>query len=489
MKKYLLIFIAGILLSACDLNLKSVSDLTYAGYWSSEEAVKAAHAGVYVKYRTYANTFFQMGEMRSDIWGGKTIGEEPWDANLYRNNFEITTAPFGNWSNFYGLLHYVNDFIKNAPSVNFKKPTERDNMLAQVYGIRAHIYYTMLRAWGDVPISLEPLTTVNLEALKKGRSPKAEVMTQIKADLAKSLELFGNDNSLWLGKNTYWSKSATLALKGDVYLWSGMVLGGGNVDFTEAKTALSEITGFDLPVWDKVWGQTNEANKEFIFAFDYDKDQAENIYISFTGNKSYFKTLIDESGASLTNFVLSGQNRYGVSDKVLALLDDAKDARRNTFMRTYEIDKNGVKVYQGSVLNKFLGIVDTDGLRKNWNNVPLYRYADVLLMLAEAKNNLGEDPSAEINAVRKRGYGANYGVAQTYTNADKITNTKAILDERLKEFIGEGKRWWDLVRAGGDHLYNEVPTMKKTEAYKIYYPITNGMIANDEMLKQTEGWK
>ena len=278
MKKYILIlFCTTLFFSSCNLDLKPESELTYNGFWDTEEAAKAAQIGIYSKYRDYNSTLWQMGEVRSDIWGGITI-ETPSSEDLIKNNISSTVVHFSNWANFYGLLHYVNDFLKNAPNVTFKSETEKNHMLGQVYGIRAQIYYTLVKAYGDVPINTDPLLEVDLLKLKKKRSPKAEVMALIKSDIAKSLEYFGTNNTLWVNKKIYWSKAATLALKGDVYLWSGKVLGGGNADFTEAKNALNSITGFELVSYDKLWGQANENNNEFIFAFDYQLDQASNFY-------------------------------------------------------------------------------------------------------------------------------------------------------------------------------------------------------------------
>lgn len=493
MKKLIILLAGVIMLNACELDMQPESQLTYNGFWESEEAVKAAHTGIMAAYRGYAGTFWQMGELRSDIWGGNTI-ESPYGTDLIENNISSTIVHFSNWANFYGFIHYLNDFIKNAPGVAFTKPSELNHLLGQVHGIRAHVYYTMLRAWGDVPISTEPLLEVDLEKLKKPRSPKSEVMQLVKSDIAKSLEYFGDDNSLWLGRTVFWSKGATLALKGDVYLWSGKVLGGGNADFTEAIAALGSVTGFELVSYDKLWGQGNENNKEFIFAFDYQKDQAGNFYGNFTGRAVDIRPMFDDSGNAMTAYVINGASRYGPTDKTLLLIDDLNDARRNTFLRLYS---DGVvhipyvadeSTYQGAVLNKFLGIVDVDNLRKDYNNVPLYRYADVLLMLAEAKNNLGQDPSAEINAVRQRAYGENYGDPYIFANGTQAVNAKAILDERMKEFIGEGKRWWDLVRAGGTFVFDEIATLDPSEAYKIYYSISQSMLANDSELVQTEGY-
>jgi hypothetical protein len=493
MKKLIILLAGVIMLNACELDMQPESQLTYNGFWESEEAVKAAHTGIMAAYRGYAGTFWQMGELRSDLWGGNTI-ESPYGTDLIENNISSTVVHFSNWANFYGFIHYLNDFITNAPGVTFARPSDLNHLLGQVYGIRAHVYYTMVRAWGDVPITTEPLLEVDLVKLKKPRSPKGEVMQLIKSDIAKSLEYFGDDNTLWLGRNVFWSKGATLALKGDVYLWSGKVLGGGNADFTEAITALEAVTGFELVTWDKLWGQGNENNKEFIFAFDYQKDQAGNFYGNFTGRAVDIRPMFDDSGNAMTGYVINGASRYGPTDKTLLLIDDLNDSRRSTFLRLYSDGAvhipyvAGESSYQGSVLNKFLGIVDVDNLRKDYNNVPLYRYADVLLMLAEAKNNLSQDPSQEINAVRQRAYGVNYGAAYTYVNGTPAVNAKAILDERMKEFIGEGKRWWDLVRAGGTFVFDEVATMDPTEAYKIYYSISQSMLANDSELKQTEGY-
>ncbi|MDD4632029.1 MAG: RagB/SusD family nutrient uptake outer membrane protein [Proteiniphilum sp.] len=503
MKKYIVTLLSfALLLSACDLDIKPESDLTYKGFWETEEAARAAFIGIYARYREYAENFWKMGELRSDIWGGATV-ETPSEMELIRNNISITQVYFSNWANFYGLMHNVNDFLKNVPDMKFKSDADKNHMLAQVYGIRAHLYYTMLRAWGDVPVTTEPLTTIELEKLKKPRAPKAEVMKQVKADIAKSLELFGDNNSMWQNKRIYWSKAATLALKGDAYLWSGKVLGGGEADFKEAKSALQSITGYQLVNYDQLWGEKNENNSEFIFAFDYQQDQAGNYYANFTGRIVDLNPLFTDKGISAkdksvlgdgTSVVLRGASRYGPTDKILLQLDDVNDNRRNTFFRLYNDNKGHIPyiannpAYQTSVLKKFLGNVYDDGERKNYNNIPLYRYADVVLMLAEAKNNLNEDPSAEINAVRQRAYGDKFNDYK-FVKGSQADNRKAILNERLKEFIGEGKRWWDLVRAGEGIVFEEVPTLNASEAYKIYYSISESMLANDDQLKQTEGYK
>src|SRR5690606_5719720 len=273
-------------------------------------------------------------------------------------------------------------------------------------------YYTLLKTWGDVPIILEPLGSVDPSALSKERSPQSEVMNLIKSDLTASLNAFGSDNSFFEGSRIYWSKAATLALKGDVYIWSGNLLGGGNADFMEAKTALQQIASLGInlePDFSGLWGVENEDNSEFIFAIQYRQDEATNFYNSLTGRSTEINPTFNDKGNSMGNFIIAGANRYGQSDKTLLLLDDNDDSRKDaTFIRLYVDDNGGLgyptyneTAYFGSVFNKFLGqVIGSERIFEN--DVPVYRYADVILLLAEAKNLMGEDPSTEINQIRQR---------------------------------------------------------------------------------------
>ena len=497
MKKYIIILIAAMAFTACEseLELVSPSELTAAGFWDTETGARTAHTGMYANLRSSAGNLWLLGEMRSDIWGGRTY-ESPSNESLIRNDITIASAPFGGWAGIYTRIHRINDFLKNVPNITFVKESDKNHMLGQAFGLRAFYYYTLLKTWGDVPIILEPLTTVDPATLSKARSPQSEVMAQIKSDLAASLTAFGSDNSFYEGQRIYWSKAATLALKGDVYIWSGNLLGGGNADFTEAKTALQQIASLDVslaPSISNLWGVSNENNKEFIFAIQYKQDEAENFYNSLTGRSTEINPQFNNAGASMSSFVINDANRYGPSEKTILLLDDNKDARKNaTFIYLYK-DNAGYPTYNepkyfGSVFNKFLGVVKGT-IRVFENDVPVYRYADVLLMIAEAKNLLNEDPSGEINLIRQRAYGANYVPAtDAYVNGSKTANANAILNERYKEFVGEGKRWWDLRRAGNSFVIANVSFLNPGDEYKLVLPITNDMIGRNPLLEQTPGY-
>lgn len=500
MKKYIIIFIAAITFSACESELEtsSRSELTAAGFWDTEEGAKTAHTGLYANFRSSAGTLWQLGEMRSDIWGGRTF-ESPFSENLIENNITIATAPFGGWAGLYTRIHRLNDFLLNVPNVEFLDESEKNHLIGQAYGLRAFYYYTLLKTWGDVPIITEPLTDLNPEGLSRARSPKADVMDLVKSDLAASLNAFGSDNSFYQGLKIYWSKAATLALKGDVYIWSGNLLGGGNADFTEAKTALQQVSSFGIslePSFSTLWGVDNEDNEEFIFAIQYQQDEAENFYNSLTGRSTEINPQFDDNGNSMENFVIAGANRYGPSEETILLLDDNDDSRKDaTFISLYTDDNDGAgypnyneSKYFGSIFNKFLGeVIGSERIFQN--DVPVYRYADVILLLAEAKNLLGEDPSAEINQIRERALGANYVAATDgYVNGSKTANANAILNERYKEFIGEGKRWWDLRRAGNSFVIDNISFLNPGDEYLLELPITQDMIGRNPLLDQTPGY-
>ncbi|MBJ7879786.1 RagB/SusD family nutrient uptake outer membrane protein [Gelidibacter salicanalis] len=501
MKKYIYIFIAVITLSACEseLEIKSPSELTAAGFWDTEEGAKAAHTGLYGTYRFSNYTFWLLGEIRSDVWGGDTF-ESASALDLIRSNFTVTTAPFGGWAGLYSNMHKLNDFIKNVPNVPFTKEEEKNHLMGQAYGLRAFYYYTLLKTWGGVPIVLEPLSTVDPAGLSRARSSQSEVMAQIKMDITASLSAFGSDNSFWEGSNVYWSKAASLTLKGDVYIWSGNLMGGGNADFSEAKTALEQISSLGVslePSYASLWGIDNEDNSEFIFSVQYKENEFSNFYNSFTGRSTEINPAFDDSGASMNGFIINGANRFGPSEKTLLTLDDNEDTRKAVnFIYLYANDNEGAGYpnynaanYFGAVFKKFLGVEDGTGGRIFENDVPLYRYADVVLMLAEAKNLLGEDPSAEINQIRERAYGADYDPAvHGYVNSSPTANANAILNERYKEFIGEGKRWWDLRRAGNSFVIDNISFLNPGDEYKLILPITNDMIGRNPLLEQTPGY-
>lgn len=463
-------------------------------------AARTLYHGAYGRFRAFDATFFQLGEMRSDIWvdGLFTESVDGGLQNLYRHNISNLNVPFTNWAGFYNLIYNFNNVINIIPQTPLTS-TEKDRILAELYGLRAYVYYTMVRTWGAVPLNTEPVETINNTAETYKRRTSADtVMTQVKADIEKSLQLFGSSNTIAAGKRVYWNRAASLILKGDVFIWTGTHMGGGSADFTTAKTALQEVRNLQSATLDlqgnyaDIFDPNKKSNnKEIIFAINYELQQAQmGMFGSFQVNSIQAATLSFTQAATPTvssvyPFV-NGSNRVGMNQAMINRLTAAPADQRITNSFKVMYSNAAPFATRGIFLTKYAGT--TAGTSQVYNNdFPIYRYADVLLLLAEAKAKLGEDPSAEINAIRLRAYGAAY---TPYVNSDVTTNMNAILEEYLREFIGEGKRWWALRRAGDSYVYaNLNPTyFSATSTAKLLLPLSVSMLTADPLLTQTPGY-
>jgi hypothetical protein len=463
-------------------------------------AARTLYHGVYGLFRTYNATFYQLGEMRSDIWvdGLFTESVDGGLQNLYRHNISTLNVPFTNWAGFYNLIYNFNNVINIIPQTPLPD-AEKKSILAEVYGLRAYVYYTMVRTWGAVPLSTEPVETINNTAeTYKRRTGADSIMTLVKSDIEQSLQLFGSANTLSTAKRVYWSRIASLVLKGDVFIWSGTHLGGGNTDLTTAKNTLLEVRNLQSASLDlqanyaDIFDPTKKVNnKEIIFAINYELQQSQNgVFGSFLVNSIQAGTLSFAQAATPTvssvyPFVNSA-NRVGMNQTMINRLTAAPADQRisNSFRVMYS--NASPFAARGILLTKYIGT--TAGTSQIFNNdYPVFRYADVLLLLAEAKAKLGEDPSAEINAIRLRAYGAGY---TPYVNGSATANINAILEEYLKEFIAEGKRWWALRRAGDSYAYaNLNPTyFSPASTAKFLLPLSQAMLTADPLLAQTLGY-
>ena len=463
-------------------------------------AARTLYHGVYGRFRAYNSTFFQLGELRSDIWvdGLFTESVEPSFQNLYRHNISNLNVPFTDWAGFYNLIYNLNNVIKIIPQTTLPE-AEKNRIVAETLGLRAYVYYTMVRTWGDVPLNTEPVETLtNAAATYKARTSTDSVFAQIKADIETSLQLFGPANTLPAGKRVYWNRVASLVLKGDVFLWTGTHRSGGANDFTTAKNALTEVRNLQgatlnlnssyADIFDP---NKKNNNPELIFAVNYEIQQVTNgIFNSFLVNSIQANTLAFTQAAAPTvssvyPFV-NGANRIGMNQVMINRLTALPaDQRINNTFRVMYSNAAPFSV-RGVLLTKYIGTVS--GTSQIFNNdYPIFRYADVLLLLAEAKAKLNEDPSAEINAIRLRAYGSSY---TPYVSGSQADNMNAILEEYLREFIGEGRRWWALRRAGDSYVYANIsPTfLSPTSTAKFLLPLSIGMLTADPLLKQTPGY-
>lgn len=507
------------LFTMCDsLDLTPESSITDANYWKTDDHFKAFNTGLHAKIRESSYNLFLLGEPRANLYcenppfgGEATQGVE----RLPYNTLNKENPVISNFAGLYKWINQLNLMIDKTSSTAILTEDEKNYYLGEAYGLRAWLYFHLVRSWGDVVLHLQATDGANIDIfnLSKPASSAQEVMTQIKSDIAASETAFGNDNSFKLGRH-YWSLPATLMLKGEVYLWSGKQMGGGNADLQTAKTALQQVGNADVTLvndFESVFAFGNKKNKEIIFAIHNQKDEYSLMNGSYSGNMlpqdTYMILFYDEQGDSFADEPVAEKQRglirfqlnYDIYDKAYS---DNDPRKRSTLKAVYEKNEEEKLVYVAPYANKFKGtLVDGGSSASMLDDYPVYRYADCLLQLATIKALLGEDITDEINQIRERAYGTEYFNANrdkvaypndtdaTFYAGNKYVGSdadplEAILKERLREFMFEGKRWYDLRLLGDPYIYK----YSKAEASRLLWPINEGALTNNPELVQTPGY-
>lgn len=504
MKKILFIAstLAIIAFNSCkdSLDLAPISSISDGNYWKTPEQYDAFVAGLHARFRSRAGTFQTLGEMRADIFGtdpgsSSTFTGEATQGveRLWTNNLDLDNPGVSNYGGFYTNIAQINLLIDKLSKTEVVSAANRSYYLGIAYGMRAYYYFQMTRAWGKVIIQTDPTYSIDVSNLAKPASDEAAVMQLIKADIEQSISNFGSDYSM---KNTksFWSKPATLMLKAEVFLWTSY-RGGGNADATTAKTALTEIqTNVPslalLPSFASVFSATTKGHNEMIFACRNllnESSLSVGNFIPQTGLIANFFDSLNNRKFDVVTDNWGGLLRAPTQIATFRRFND-KDLRRNVSIQAaYNKPATGY-VIAGCFLNKFQGEQNA-GARAFSNDYPIYRYADLLLLLAEAKIILGENPATEINLVRARAFGTNY-VAATHAFPNQVGDSdakKALLNERFFEFIFEGKRWLDLRRLGDAYVYANT-NITAAQAFKLLWPVDRTTLTNNKALTQTPGY-
>ncbi len=491
-KSFLSSIIAAIavsILTGCEaLNLKPISFITNESFWQTEDDVEGALSGLYVQLRGAAeHDLYILGEARSEILGPGIGGSGGYDIYYY-NTLTQANMPIS-WIRYYQIVNSCNLILKYAQNVTFNSEESKNRILAQVYTMRAYMYYVMTRTWGDLIIHTDPIENTNSEVLYKERRPSSEVFELIKEDIEMALSLYP-DNALG-EQRAMWSKPAALALKADVYLWSGKRMQGGEEDFKTALEALNAIETDQLellPNFTDVFSYDNKGNNEILMSVRFqDLESGRNYFQYMWIHSSAVPGDISQEVKDIIYPIGPGQCIILPSEEYRKQYTNDDTRKAGTFLEIYSKDEEtGENKFYMAVVLKGKGLV-RDGDRLFMDDIILYRYADILLMKAEAKNALGQDPSAEINEVRKRAYQETYE-NHIFTNGTIEENDAAILKERLLELAFEGKRWWDLVRF--DKAFDLVPSLRehKGEDYMTLFPIPLSTLSVEPKVIQNPGW-
>ncbi|MBY5956496.1 RagB/SusD family nutrient uptake outer membrane protein [Membranicola marinus] len=486
----LVIILSAFQISCSDLlDVDPTSVITTDSFWASEGDAEGALAGMYVDLRDVARfNLFILGEARADVVTLGTVGDGGY-AKYYNNT--VNPADAGpSWSSFYTLINSANLIIKYVPDINFASEDRKSDILAQAYAMRAYTYFVMTRTWGALPLRTEPTEGFGAETTQKPRSPMSEVFELIKNDIEQALQLFPDED--YGPYRAFWSKPAVQALKGNVYLWTGKQEGGGDSDIQTALAALNEIKNSDVQLlnnYEDVFDYSNKGNDEILMAVRL---------AEFETGGSYFQNMYIINSAIPSNITPETRQKIGpvgpgnnimVPTSYLKSLYEENDVRKEeTFYEIYTKNEDGnPTVYYTTIVVKEDGLI-TGGDRQFIDDIILYRYADVLLMIAEAKNALGQDPAAEINQVRMRAFGDDFS-GNEFVAGSKEENNEFILEERLRELAFEGKRWWDLLRFG--KAIELVPALqdKENPEHLLLWPISNSVLSLEPTVEQNPGYQ
>lgn len=473
-----------LIITSCSdqLEVNPTSVITSNSFWSTEGDAQGALVGMYVNLRSIASrNLYYIGEARADILQLGTVGSGGWDT--YYNQLLTPENAGPSWQSFYTLINSANLIIQYVPEIEFTDEDNRNLILAQAYAMRAYTYFVMTKTWGDLVIRTEPIEGVSAEVTIKERESAESVFSLIKSDIDTSLDLFP-DNTFASGR-TMWSRPSVNALKGEVYLWTAKQLGGGDADLNTALTALEEVETADVSLladYAEIFNYENKASEEILMSVKFAQYEVGDNY--FSDMYLIQSALPSDISTETQEFItpIGGNNITVPTASFKESFSDDDSRKDATFYEIYLNDSS----YYTTVNVKGRGTV-VSGSRLFLDDYILFRYADVLLMKAEAKNALGQDPSTEMNMVRERAYGDSFA-EHVFVSGTAAENDEAILEERKLEFGFEGKRWWDLVRF--DKAVEMLPRLAALDnpEGKILFPISVSVLSLEPLIEQNPAY-
>lgn len=223
----LLVASSGLLVTSCadKLDLSPIDYYGSGSYWKTEAQATAYIDGIHKHLRDAAwQHTITFGELRGGrfITGASSDGMGVSNGDIILQNFDETHTGVSKFGDLFGRITNLNLFIARVTDATYLSDEMKNFYLGEVYGLRAFYYFDLYRIYGGVPLRLTADVVegvIDPNKLYMARSTPKEVMTQIKSDLNKSMEYFGNMNDFdpyKRGKKVYWSKAATECLMGEV---------------------------------------------------------------------------------------------------------------------------------------------------------------------------------------------------------------------------------------------------------------------------------
>jgi starch-binding outer membrane protein, SusD/RagB family len=452
------------------LELQPQDGIIKEEFWKTKEQVKASVFGIYSSMMenatgTYGRTnyipslaeqVFVWGEGRADNIAAATFTSID-DIDLINVNIQPINVN-ANWRPFYRTINFCNTVIQKAPEVlandNTFTQTQLDNYISEALAIRALMYFYLVRSFGEVPLKLNA-TLSDEDIVQIPKTSRDTILNQIVNDLqaaeAKAVTSYG-DAASDKGRITKYSINA---IQADVYLWMER--------YADCITACDKVVNSQR--FGLIRGAT--VNGPVI---DYNANWFNTLYYNGNSNEGIFELQFDPQRLnpyfSMFSSSFSGRRWIATADLMdrVFTIDFLND-------QNYDMRADGGSVRAAtSTIWKYVGANATtlrtfDQSYAHWF---FYRYADIMLLKAEALNEIGrgQDALDLVYAIRRRG-NALAATDLTPSPTDKNLIQDFILQERSREFCFEGKRWYDVLRNAKRNNYERLSILLNMVAISV----------------------
>ena len=485
-KVFLILTIILLCFSSCEKFLEQDirSQHTYSNYFQSEDDLVHFADGMFGGLITWTweggglffNNFWVLQDLASDNCYENSSSADMLDLSQF--TFDANNAPVEFiWQGCYFIINSSNVLIKEVENFNnYSSPDVKNHLLGEAYFMRGMLYFELVKLFGDVPLQLFPTKTAEETILP--RTPVADVYKNIISDLKKAekyliVNPFPNRVE---GMPTSYAASALLA---KVYLTRGALDNDVN-DFDSSRVCLEKVIGkYTLePEFSDIFKLANANSGEILWAINFSGTLGEG----WTTNQFIVRLMPTTES---DNGVRNGQGWERPTDELYNSFSNNDKRKAATFITEFEGE-----TFDGPYIKKYWD-QEAEGGRQNGESDVDYiflRYADVLLMYAEALNEVNGSPTTDaynaINQVRERANLQDLTIGLSYQEFKD-----AVLQERQWEFVMEGQRWFDLVRMG--KLKERVNLAKPTaniHDFNILFPIPQKEMYFNTKLVQNTGY-
>lgn len=486
--------LCGFSLVSCSdmLEIESLNEIVLENFWNEKSDVDNVVAGCYsaLQSQSCIDRMMVWGECRSEnMIGGTRISDDVNLENIFKENIKATNG-YTTWVSFYSVINRCNTVLKYAPSVSEKDPKYTQSELhatqAEMSALRDLCYFYLIRTFRDVPYTKEAFVD-DSQVMALPATKFNDVLDSLINDLedVKDYAIKTYPTSEPEYQHGRITRDAISAMLCDMYLWKGnynkcieyadKVINSKKEEYKEKQedgyvTSTSLINGFPL------------ISDSYSSASNYYGQASTAIFGTGNSDESIFELIYEDNDNMLANSAVSSrygnatyiQGYFAPSDLVSAE-HDYPNSRNDVFEKNDIRPLENVNSVLGSsayciskyassrtnvTLTASTASTSTSLYPKNYchANWIIYRLSDVMLMKAEAMTQLLADDNNQesdmrpifniINAVNKRSYASNeMGDTLKYnTYASKSLLENLVFDERNRELMFEGKRWYDLVR-------------------------------------------